>query len=255
MQETNPNPSSVAVQVGPDLLTITGNQITIDALHEMPDWQVREFARVPVYVGERKYFLREKTPGQKPYAMRYLLEVWPADHKEPNNSFLVYDEEAVAEREASFKSGRVDDIGRCVLILFYPLLGMLWSRTKEKMMRFGFVPRSITGVSIFTTFGLMLLQAVFAKVLIFTSLRTGNIVLGGMIRAFANTDYLNLGLFQVRLLWFDIALFVFLFLDVIIRYSQHLRDVEVGWGFMEWITCIFPKKKSYASQSLQNPSL
>src|SRR5262245_5579460 len=241
-------------------MTINGKQVTIDALHEMPDWQVREFARVPVYIEDWKFFLRERLPGKKPYAARYILERWPEDCKEPCKTFLSYDEAAVAEREASIKSGRTDDIGRAVLMLFYPVLGMLWSGTKEKLVRFGFVPRSITGISIFTTFGLMLLQAVFAKVLIFTSLRTGNIVLGGMIRAFANTDYLNLGFFQVRLLWMDVALFVCLLLDVIIRYSQHLRDAENGWGFMEWIKCLIRREKagvqvvpSAANQTVSGP--
>jgi len=253
METTNQSPATETIPVGPDLVTITGSQVTIDALHEMPDWQVRGFTRIPVYFGDRKYFLREKTEGQKPYAVRYFLEPWPDDYKQPK-TFISYDEEAVAEREAAIKSGRVDDLGRAVLILLYPFLGMLWSRTKEKLVRFGFVSRSITGVSIFTTFGLMLLEGVFAKMLIMTSLRTGKIVIGGMVRAFAQSDYLNLGLFQIRLVWVDVALFVCLFLDCIIRYSQHLRDVESPWGFMEWITCLFRGKKSPAAQMIHNQS-
>src|SRR4030095_11837169 len=146
------------------------------------------------------------------------------------------------------KSGHIDDIGRAVLIIFYPLLGMLWSGTKEKLVRFGFVPRTLTGVSIFVSFGLFLLQGVFAKLQIMTSLRTGKIVIGGMIRAFYGEDYMNLGLFDVRVLWLDVIVLVVVFLDVLIRYSQHLRDVESPWGFAEWLTCLIPSRKSQTKQ-------
>jgi hypothetical protein len=40
-----------------------------------------------------------------------------------------------------------------------------------------------------------------------------------------------------------VALFVFLVLDVIIRYSQHLREVDSPWGFLEWLTCLVRRKK------------
>ncbi len=254
MQTIKQSQASETIKVGPDLVTITRNQITIDALHEISDWQVREFARIPIYVGDWKFFLRERQPSQKPFAMRYVLERWPEDCKQPITTFFSYDEESVAEREAAVKSGKADDFGRAALIIFYPLLGMLWSRTKEKLVRFGFVSRSITGVSIFVTFGLLLLQGVFAKMLIMTSLRTGKIVIGGMIRAYAHSDYLNLWLFEVRILWLDCALLLFLFLDCIIRYSQHLRDAESPWGFLEWLTCLIPRRTAPAAQLAQRSS-
>ena len=251
METTSQSKPSETIKVGPDLLTISGDEVIIDALHEMPDWQVREFARIPIYLEDFKYFLRERLPGQKPHVVRYVLERWPKDCKQPVHRFHSYDQAAVDEREAAIKTSRADDIGRAALLIFYPLLGMLWSGTKEKLARFGFVSRSITGVSIFVTFGLVMLQGVFAKMLIMTSLRTGKIVIGGMIRAYASTDYLNLGLFEVRILWLDVALLVLLFLDCIIRYSQHLNHAESPWGFLEWL---IPRRTEPAGQLAQSSS-
>ena len=146
------------LKVGPDRVTFSGNQVLIDAAHEMADWKVREYARIPIYFRDQKYFLRQKTAAQRPYAQRYVLEPWPEDNQEMARSTLVYDEETVAQREAEINGGRIDDLARAALLLVYPLLGMLWSGTKEKLVRFGFVPRSITGVSIFASFALALLQ-------------------------------------------------------------------------------------------------
>jgi hypothetical protein len=248
--ETPPqSQASETIKVGPDLVTVTDREVIIDATHEMPDWQVRGFTRAPIYFRDKKYFLRQQEAGQRPYAVRYILDPWPEGYTQAVRSFFTYDEEAVAQREAGVKSGHIDDIGRAVLIIFYPLLGMLWSGTKEKLVRFGFVPRTITGVSIFVSFGLFLLQGVFAKLQIMTSLRTGKIVIGGMIRAFYGEDYLNLGLFDVRVLWLDVVVLVVVFLDVLIRYSQHLRgDEESPWGFAEWLTCLIPSRKSQTKQ-------
>jgi hypothetical protein len=62
------------VNIGPDVVTITSEGVTIDAKHPMSEWQVREFSPIPIYFQDKKYFLRRKTPGTKPFAMRYFLE-------------------------------------------------------------------------------------------------------------------------------------------------------------------------------------
>src|SRR5437867_3008663 len=101
MNVINQNQTAETVKIGPDLMTISGREVTIDALHEMPDWQVREFSRIPIYIEDWKFFLRERLPGIKPFAMRYVLERWPEDCKQAVNTFYTYDEAAVTEREAS----------------------------------------------------------------------------------------------------------------------------------------------------------
>ena len=236
------------IKVGPDRVTITGKQVVIEAKHAMPDWQVREFSPIPIYFRDQKMFLRQKVAAQKPYAVRYLLEPWPEGTPQANLTFS-YDAEAVAQRDAGVRGGHVDDAGRAALILFYPLLGLLWSNTKEKLRRFGFEPRSITGVSIFLVFGLVLLDGVYAKMLLFGSMKAHQTMVGGMLRAFAGTDWITLGPIALQVLWFDVILFVLLVLDVLIRYSQHLRDDGTCWGFCEWLTCLLPRGKRQVARA------
>ncbi len=232
--------ASEKIKVGPDQVTVTGNQLIIDARHIMPDWQVREFAPIPIYFRNTKYFLRQKTVGAKPYAIRYLLEVWPEENREIPRSTLDYNEEVVSQREADLRGGHYEDAIRAVLLMFFPLLGMLWSGTKAKLARFGIMSRTVTGISIMLTFGLVLLDGVFAKMLLMGSLRGGKLAVGGIIRSFAGKDYFNLGPLEIRILWLDCILFVLLVLDVLIRYTQHLRDDEHDLGFLEWL---IPRKR------------
>lgn len=227
------------VKIGPDLVTVGGDRLVIDAKHAMPEWQVREFSPMPIYFRDKKYLLRQKLAGEKPYAVRYILGPWPEGTSQGNRTFN-YDAEAVAQREGALRDGHVDDAGRAFLIFLYPFLGLLWSNTKEKLRRFGFDPRGTTGISIFLVFGLVLLELVFAKMLIFRTLKSGEMTIGGMLRAFTGKDYLSIGPFDISMMWLDITLFAFLILDVLIRYSQHLKEEEPFWGFLEWL---MPRKK------------
>jgi hypothetical protein len=246
VQNPAPQPPPEKIKVGPDDVTIDGNQVIIHAKHVMADWQVREYCRVPIYFRDKKYFLAQKGAAQKPYAMRYVLEAWPADNNEISRSALDYNEEVVAQREAAVRGAHLDDVVRAALLLCFPFLGMLWSKTKDKLARFGIISRTVTGLSIMLVFGVILLEGIFAKMLMMGSLRSGKLVIGGIIRTFAGKDYFNLGAIPVRILWLDCALFVLLVLDLLIRYSQHLRDDERNFGFLEWVALPFRKKTQTA---------
>lgn len=235
METIEQGAATETLKVGADVVTITGDRVTIDAKHAMPDWQVREFSPMPIYFRDKKYMLRRKIAGEKPFAIRYFLEPWREGTPQGNCTFS-YDEETVTQREAALRSGHVDDVGRAALVFLYPFLGLLWSRSKEKLRRFGFDPRTLTAVSIFVVFGLVLLELVFAKMLIFKSLKSGDVVIGGMLRAFTGVDALDFGFVVIQMLWFDIALFLLLLGDVLIRYSHHLHGEEPFWGFLEWLT-------------------
>lgn len=230
------------LKIGPDVVTISGEKVTIEAKHAMADWQVREFSPMPIYFRDKKYMLRRKEAAQKPFAMRYYLEPWPEGTAAGNITFT-YDAETVKQREGDVRGGHVDDVGRAGLLFLYPFLGMVWSRPKEGLRRFGFDARGITGISIFAVFGLVLLDLVFCKTLIFRSLKAGDVVLGGMLRAFSGIDTLEFGPVAIRMLWLDIALFVLMFADVLVRYSHHLGGEEPYWGFLEWM---FPRRKKKA---------
>lgn len=213
--------------VGKDHLTITAENVIIDAAHEITDWQIREFQRMPIFVGEFKFFLRNKVPGQKPFAMRYFLERWPEDaHFDAALVSFTYDEQFVRDRDAEHGDcERSDKLGAALMCL-YPVLGFLWSGTKKKLVPCGFVPRSITGVSIFTCVCLMILQGTFIR------MRMGFITM-----IFGHMKSLELGL-----LGLDYLLLVVMLVDVVFRFDQHIKNVENPWGFGEWITKPFKKK-------------
>jgi hypothetical protein len=235
---------ATTLQVGPDRVIINEGEVIIDALHAMPDWQIREFCRIPIRFQNQRFYLAKREPGEKPYAARYRLAPW-GDSGLTRSAELFYDEQSVAERENDLKTDQHDAATRVILLLFYPFLGLLWSKTKEKLVRFGFVPRTITGISIMAAFCILLLDGIFVKMLMVRSLRSGELTIGGLIRAFYGEDYMDFGAFRVRVLWLDCVLLACLIFDVIIRYSQHLGEAEAPWGFMEWITVPFkPRKKS-----------
>jgi hypothetical protein len=226
--ETAAAPDTQVLTVGKDRLTIRGEFVTIDAAAEIPDWQVREFQRMPIYLGEFKFFLRQKLPAEPGFRIRYLLERWPEDaHFDAGPISFIYDEQFVADRDAEMACNeRYDKLGR-ILICLYPFLGFLWSGTKKRLVPAGFIPRSITGISIFTTVCLLVLQGTFIR------MRLGlfTVLFGNMAR------------FEGLLLTLDYALFGLMLVDIVLRFDQHLKGVENPWGFCEWITKPFRRRQ------------
>ena len=213
--------------VGRDHLTITPDYVVIDAAQEMPDWQVREYQRMPIFLGDAKFFLRQKIQAQKPFALRYVLERWPEDASFDAAAFsFTYDEEYVRERDAEHeRETRADRIGLAIIWL-YPVLGFLWADTKKKLVPYGFIPRSITSVSIFTGLCLMILQGTFIRMRF------------GLVSLFLGWTQLP----EFLLLAFDYALFGLMVADGVLRFDQHIKGVEHPWGFGEWMTKPFKKK-------------
>jgi hypothetical protein len=233
-----------SIRIGPDHVTITDQGVVIEAKHEMPDWQVRQFKVIPIYFEDKKYFLLERQKAQPPYAFRYLLRTWES-HIDSATFFQTYDEHAVAERDSTRRTEQRDQLLRLSLMPLYPVLGLLWSGAQKKLVRFGFVPQSLTGVSIFACFCLTVLQGAFVAVMLNVSARAGTLMLGGMILAFVGQDHFQIGPISVSVGLLDSLLLMGLLADMPVRYSRYLR--EEGWagGFLEWIVPrSWRKKKS-----------
>jgi len=228
--ETGAETNQQTLWVGKDHLTITDQFVFIDAAEEIPDWQVREFQRMPIFLGDFKFFLRGKLAATAPFAIRYVLERWPEDaHFDAAPISFTYDEQFVLERDAEkARRDKYEKLGR-TLMPFYPLLGFLWSGTKNRLIPAGFIPRSVTGVSIFTCVCLMLLQGTFIRMR-----------LGLFKFLFGNVNTLEFGLLVA-----DYALLGLMLLDAVIRFDQHIRHSETDrpWGFCEWITAPFRRKQ------------
>src|SRR5205823_5047145 len=128
----------------------------------MPEWKIREINPTPVYFRDNKYQLVQARRGAAPYELSYVLLPWPAGLASSAKGLFSYDEEAVANREGTLRTGRREDIAKAFLLPLYPFLGLLWSKTQRRLSRFGFVPHTISGLSVFLVFSLLFGQGVFA---------------------------------------------------------------------------------------------
>jgi hypothetical protein len=232
-----------SIRIGPDQVAITDQEVVIEAKHEMPDWQVREFRVIPIYFEDKKYFLVEKRKAEPPYAFRYVLRPWPESHIESATFFHTYDSQAVAERDSTRRTGQRDELVRLCLLPLYPFLGFLWSGAQKKLVRFGFVPQSLTAASIFTGSCLILVQGAFAAVMVNVSARLGKLMLGGMILAFASQDHFQIGPINIPIALLDSLLLLAFLADVPVRYAHYLREEEWAGGLLEWMVPRSLRKK------------
>lgn len=232
-------PAPRLLQVGPDRVTVTDQEVVIEAKRELPDWEVREFQVVPIYFEDRKYHLVDKRRATSPFAWRYLLQPWPEGGLDTAKRFLVYDADAVAQRDAAHAGEIREALARVFLLPFYPVLGLCWSSVQQRLVRFGFVPRTLTSISIFTVFSLTFAQLVFTSISINASVRSGQMMMGGLLRMIGG-DHLPLGPVSLPVGWLDLVLFVALLADAAIRYTYYLREDQWTGGFLEWL---LPKRR------------
>ena len=235
MSELSQGTPTGTVRIGSDQVTITDQEVVIEARHEMPDWKVQTMQVPAIHFESRKYFLAEKSPAQPPYEVRYVLRPWP-EGKVPNAKlFHVYSAETVAERDADRRSGIRDELMRAQLLVFYPFLGLLWSGIQKRLIRLGFLPHAISGISIFTVFSLLFLQGVFIALMLQASARSGQMMIGGMIRAMMSRNFIHIGPVSLPVAILDVLLTVALLSDVLVRYTRYLRDEQWAGGFLEWV--------------------
>ncbi len=234
MEETPEIKAERILKIGPDRVTVRGSEVFIEAKRPMADWEVRDLNPVPIYFENNKYQLIEKRKAEPPYEVRYLLHPWPEGHVSSTKLFHSYDAESVAEREGGRRSENVDETVRWCLLPFYPFLGLLWSKTQQRLVRFGFVPHAISGISVFTCFAALFAQGVFIGILLQAAGRSGKMEVGGIIRALVSSNYFHVGPVTIPVWLVDGALLLALLADVLMRYSHYLRDDQWAGGFLEW---------------------
>jgi hypothetical protein len=235
MPEPSETKTAGTIRIGPDQVTITDNEVVIESKHEMPDWKVQTMQAPVIHFEGRKYFLAEKGQALPPYTVRYVLRPWP-EGKVPNaRLFHVYSAETVAERDSDRRSGIREEMMRAQLLVFYPFLGLLWSGIQKRLIRLGFLPHAISGISIFTVFALLLTQMSFIALMMQASARSGSMMIGGMIRAMMSQNYIHLGPVSFPVAIVDGLLMLALLSDVLVRYTRYLREDDWAGGFLEWL--------------------
>jgi len=229
--ETHPQ----VIHIGPDQVTISDVEVVIEAKHETADWEVHTLNAPAIFFRERKYLLVEKGEAEPPYKIRYVLRPWPPG-KIPNPKLILsYGEDSVAERDSSRRGEALNEVVWVCLLPLYPFLGMLWSGLQQRLVRFGYVPRTITGLSIFTSFGMVLMQGVFVVVTINASMRLGKMMVGGIFQAMSGQASLHFGPVSFPMFLLDALLFLSCVADVCVRYSNYLREDQWTGGFLEWL--------------------
>ena len=193
-----------AAKVGPDVARIENGVLVIYSKRDMSEWVVREFKRPAIWFREHKFYLRAKVPAAKPYRWKYTLWPWTDDDLEVPPYEIDYHEDYVRERESGFKRRLAADSVHWSLLPLYPFLGFLWSGVKDWLQDFGFVPRSITAISVMLEFGIMLLWGIYVGYLF-----------GGSL--------------------LNYAILLVLVADVIMRYDAVLGDKPIQPGFLEWV--------------------
>lgn len=202
-----PDPTSNeadSVNIGPDLVRIEAGVLVIYSKRDMADWVVREFKRPAIWFKGHKFYLRAKTEAIQPFRWKYTLWPWTPDMLEPPPYEIDYGEDYVRAREAEFRGRLKASSVHWSLLPFYPLLGFLWSGVKDRLVDFGFNPRSITSLSVMLEFGFTLFWGIYV----------GYLLQGSLTNFF--------------------ILFV-LIADVIFRYDSMLGDKPTQPGFLEWV--------------------
>ena len=221
------------LRVGSDKVLWFGESVIIHATREMPDWQVREFCKIPIYFHDRKYYLKRKTRLERPYAVSYELDLWPEDLHEESTLDITYDEQYVAQRDRLIQTDKRNDLGRALLLPFFPFLGFLWSRFKDhKLERFGLNPLSMTMASVLLEFALVVIEVIFLFIFHY---------------GFAQV------VFGLATSWLDFTLFGLMLVDTVVRADQVLRGVNAPAGFLEWLVNFFVQPYRRHKDNSPNP--
>lgn len=201
--------------MGPCHLWRVDERVVIESEIPFPDLKLREFSRMKVYYQEKPYYLSERSgpgPGDKKH--RYVLSPW-TEGEGGSAQAIFFDADYVAHVAGDRHRELRNHLLFYILIVFYPVLGYLWTGPKRFLNRIGFEARGMSGVSNLLSFGLALLASALAAI------------------------YLRAGM----VLWPCVLLAPILFLDCVIRYSRGLQGEDtIPPGFMEWL---FRRKQRY----------
>ena len=87
------------------------------------DWPIREFCRVPIYFGGRKYYVRSRTKAERPYAMVYELSVY-LEPCESHDEFLARCPRVGPEKNGHSTEASIAIWGRNSTASFQVILGL-----------------------------------------------------------------------------------------------------------------------------------
>jgi len=198
-------------RVGRDLVTPEGAGLVLDAVCEMPEWQVRQFRRTVIHIEGSRWVVCASTPGELGRHI-YRLEPWSGDPGEMPGVAICYDAEYVEARDRMRAAQSITGGLSLLAAPLTPLIGLLPSGMKSTLHGvLGVHPLAATRASIL----LQYFAAAACGALNLIDVTTN----GTMTSGFEHT--------------FGLA--VILLLDAAMRYSSVLEGECDQPGFFEWV--------------------
>lgn len=198
------------LEVGSDRILFKEGHLIIHSRCDMIDWRATKYRKTLVLFNGVTYFLDRKS--QLPDGMfHYKLERLKGDYHDIPSKIVPYDEAYVLERDAFYRKLEKRRKTWMILRFTQPLLGFLPSSVKEKLHdTYGLHPVTMTAYSLFLEYLFVLLASTLFVIHLFTR------ALGSLF------DFA------------PVAVIVTL-LDAMIRYNCVFSEMDVPFGFYEWI--------------------
>jgi len=211
---SEPSLERSACRLGNDQVLLRGDHLAILSSVDMQEWEVREHRKTLIHYDGRTWKLVRKVPcvGKR---WRYELMPWTPGPMDSPGAEIEYGPEYVQTRDRAVGVGRRRDAGSLLLHWLSPLIGFLGSGTKRRLEEsYGLDPVAATRRSIYLEILLLLGAGVLISIgLMVTALGKGS---PWPVRPFV------LG-------------FLFVGLDVLMRYDRILHEERFPPGLYQWL--------------------
>jgi hypothetical protein len=194
--------------MGSDYVTREGDYLVVYSSVDMPDWYAREYRKQAVFFEGMKYFVAEKSLLGKG-EIRYILSPWPDDLQDMPSRIIHYNEDYVMARDRALKQMKRDLYWEPILFLVKPLIGFCPSSYKFALQgRYGIDPQQTTAYSLWIEYLLLFVHCSL-------------LVIGSFTTVFS--------------IFYLLGVIFFLLPDVIVRYSDSVKENKNLYGFYEWL--------------------
>jgi hypothetical protein len=201
-------------KVGEDRIFRRGEKLLVCSKVDMDEWQVQQTRKTAIYINDEAWCLvgKQYTAAKE---VRYLLDPWPNPSIEIPGRRIRYDEEYVRARNEAEKKGKIASGIGPILCHLSAFIGFLPSRVKTRIESdFGVSARNATFASIIVELFLFFVLGALLQILVYGAMRAPQLVI-----------------FIPPL----IVLVPVLFVDMVMRYHNYLREDASPWGLFEWV--------------------
>jgi len=203
------------LRFGDDRVYRRGENLIVHSVAENPDWEVREYRKIAILIGDDVWCVSSKETAGK-HGVRYTLDPWPDHLHQIAGRKIRYDAEYVRKRDEAGKQNRRRNAISLIVVHFGLLIGFLPSGIKTYIdEEFGISSRSASFASI------------ILELFIFFAVGALNFI-------FSFVGFYGIALFKIDLVVVLSLSQLILFADLIMRYGSYLKESSSPLGFCEW---------------------